>query len=337
MSPESKTDSRSLKVAVLRKLPKPIEARMAELFQVNFNYDDHPFSRQHIIEVMQQADVLVPTVTDKIDAEMIAAAGENLKLIANFGNGVDNIDVDAAHEKGIAVTNTPSVLTQDTADMVMALILALPRRMVEGDRVMRVPGSFSGWSPNWMLGHRLAGKKLGIIGMGRIGQAVAARAQAFGLEVHYHNRNRLHQVIEAETKAHYCDTLDALLAEVDIVSLNCPHTPETTHLINAERLAAMKAGAYLINTSRGKVVDEAALADALASGHLAGAGLDVFEREPAVNPRLLQFENVILLPHMSSATVEGRAQMGEKVLINIRTFADGHRPPDRVLPSFALT
>lgn len=336
MSAESKTDSRSLKVAVLRKLPQPIETRMAELFQVNFNYDDHPFSRQQIIDVMQQADVLVPTVTDKIDADMIAAAGENLKLIANFGNGVDNIDVDAAHEKGIAVTNTPSVLTQDTADMVMALILGLPRRMVEGDRVMRVPGSFSGWSPNWMLGHRLAGKKLGIIGMGRIGQAVAARAQVFGLEVHYHNRNRLHEDIEAETKAHYWDTLEALLAEVDIVSLNCPHTPETTHLINAERLAAMKAGAYLINTSRGKVVDEAALADALASGHLAGAGLDVFEREPAVNPRLLQFENVILLPHMSSATVEGRAEMGEKVLINIRTFADGHRPPDRVLPSYAL-
>ncbi len=333
---DEKTAGLSLKVVVLRKLPHAVETRMKELFHVTLNRDDRSYTRREIIDLMQDADVLVPTVTDKIDAEMIVQAGSSLQLIANFGNGVDNIDVDMAHDKGITVTNTPSVLTEDTADMVMALLLALPRRMVEGDRVMRVPGSFSGWSPNWMLGRRLAGKKLGIIGMGRIGQAVARRARVFGLEVHYHNRNRLHEAIETELKATYWDKLEMMLPAIDFVSLNCPHTDETTHLINEERLKLMATDSYLINTSRGKVVDENALADALAQGRLSGAALDVFEREPAVNPRLLQFENVILLPHMSSATIEGRAEMGEKVLINIRTFADSHRPPDRVLPSHAL-
>lgn len=325
----------SLKVLVTRKLPAPIETRMEQIFDVTLNHDDQALTRSALVTAAQSVNVLVPTVTDKIDAALIAAAGDQLKLIANFGNGVDNIDVDAAHARGIIVTNTPSVLTQDTADMVLALLLALPRRMVEGDRVMRVAGSFTGWSPNWMLGRRLAGKKLGIIGMGRIGQAVAHRARAFGLEVHYHNRTRVHETIEETLKAHYWQTLDDMLAQMDFISLNCPHTPATTHLINAERLGLMRPEAYLINTSRGQVVDEAALAEALAGDKLAGAALDVFEREPAVNPRLLQFENVILLPHMSSATIEGRIGMGEKVLINIRTFMDGHRPPDRVLPSSA--
>ncbi|MGC6512156.1 MAG: 2-hydroxyacid dehydrogenase [Parvibaculales bacterium] len=329
-------DSQSVKVVVLRQLPQSVEQRMSQMFDVVLNRDDRPFSRQDILAAMQDADVLVPTVTDKIDAEMIAQAGPGLKLIANFGNGVDNIDVDAAHERGVTVTNTPSVLTEDTADMVAALLLALPRRMVEGDRVMRVPDSFSGWSPNWMLGRRLAGKTLGIVGMGRIGQAVARRAKVFGLKVVYHNRNRLHEDIEADLAASYCPKLDDLMAAADFLSLNCPHTEETTHLINAQSLQLMRRDSYLINTSRGKIVDENALADALSQGRLAGAALDVFEREPAVNPRLLEMENVILLPHMSSATIEGRDGMGEKVLINIRTFADGHRPPDRVLPSHAL-
>lgn len=327
--------SSTLKVLVTRKLPTPIEIRMQELFDVTLNHDDHAFSRHELIKAVQIADVLVPTVTDKIDSPLIAEAGDQLKLIANFGNGVDNIDVDAAHARGITVTNTPSVLTEDTADMVVCLLLGLPRRMVEGDRVMRVPGSFTGWSPNWMLGRRLAGKKLGIVGMGRIGQAVARRAAVFGLEVHYHNRTRVHETVEQALSAHYWDTLNAMLPEMDFVSLNCPHTPATTHLIDAHRLGLMKPEAYLINTSRGQVVDEAALAESLASGNLAGAALDVFEREPAVNPRLVQFENVILLPHMSSATIEGRIGMGEKVLINIRAFMDGHRPPDCVLPSSA--
>ena len=247
----------------------------------------------------------------------------------------DNIDVDAAHARGITVTNTPSVLTEDTADMVMALILAVPRRLVEGDRLIRKPGSFKGWSPTWMLGRRLAGKRLGIIGMGRIGQAVARRAHVFGLEVFYHNRNRLHADLEAETGATYVDSLDRMLRKVDIVSVNCPHTPATYHLLSARRLGLLAPHATVINTSRGEVIDEDALADALSAGRLGGAGLDVFEREPAVNPRLLELENVVLLPHMSSATMESRQSMGEKVIINIKTFADGHRPPDWVLPSDA--
>lgn len=326
---------KSAKVVVTRKLPAAIETRMAELFDVEFNTDDRPLDRGEIAMAMQRADVLVPTVTDRIDAELINNAGAQLKLIANFGNGVDNIDVDASHARDITVTNTPSVLTEDTADMVMALVLALPRRMVEGDRIMREPGSFAGWSPNWMLGRQIGGKKLGIVGMGRIGQAVARRALAFGLEIHYHNRNPVHAEIERELSATYWDSLDRLLGHVDFVSANCPGTPATYHLIGKRRMKLLKPGAFLVNASRGQVLDEDALADALEEGRLGGAALDVFEREPAVNPRLLAFQNVILLPHMSSATVEGRLGMGEKVLINIHTFLDGHRPPDRVLPSSA--
>ena len=326
---------KSAKVIVLRKLPAAVEERMAELFDVEFNNEDRHLDKAEIASAMARADVLVSTVTDRIDAELIETAGDQLKLIANFGNGVDNIDVDAAYARSISVTNTPSVLTEDTADMVMALILALPRRMVEGDRIMREPGSFTGWSPNWMLGRRLGGKKLGIVGMGRIGQAVAKRAIAFGLEIHYHNRNRVHEEIEQELGAKYWDSLDRMLGHVDFVSANCPSTPATYHLIGQRRMKLLKQGAYLINASRGQVLDEDALADALEENRLGGAALDVFEREPAVNPRLLEFQNVILLPHMSSATIEGRLGMGEKVLINIRTFLDGHRPPDRVLPTLA--
>lgn len=321
------------KVAVTRRLPAEIETRMAELFDVTFNETDAALSPEAMRGLMQTHDVLVPTVTDRITGDLIAAAGPQLKLIANFGNGTDNIDVDAAHARGIKVTNTPSVLTEDTADMTMALILALPRRMVEGDRIMRSPGAFTGWSPDWMLGRRLAGKKLGIVGMGRIGQAVARRAAVFGLEIFYHNRTRLHEDIEADCRAAYVDSLDRMLRMADIVSVHCPHTPATWHLLSARRLKLMKPKAMLINTSRGEVIDEAALADALADKSLAGAALDVFEREPAVNPRLLEFDNVILLPHMSSATREGRQAMGDKVIINIKSWADGHRPPDWVLPS----
>lgn len=321
------------KIAVTRRLPAEIEARMEALFDVTFNPADSALSSDDLAALMRSHEVLVPTVTDRIDAGLIGQAGPQLQLIANFGNGTDNIDVDAAHARGIKVTNTPSVLTEDTADMTLALILALPRRMVEGDRIMRRPGAFTGWSPDWMLGHRLAGKKLGIVGMGRIGQAVAKRAKVFGLDVHYHNRTRLHPDIEADCCATYSDSLDRMLRLCDIVTIHCPHTPASWHLLSARRLRLMKPDAFLINTSRGEVIDEAALADALEQKTLAGAALDVFEREPAVNPRLLDFDNVILLPHMSSATREGRQAMGDKVIINIRSWADGHRPPDRVLPS----
>lgn len=324
------------RIAVTRRLPDEIEARMSELFSVTFNPDDKALSTDALAALMADCEVLVPTVTDRIDAQLIGRAGDQLKLIANFGNGTDNIDIDAAHARGIIVTNTPSVLTEDTADMAMALILAVPRRLVEGDRIMRQPGAFSGWSPNWMLGRRVAGKTLGIIGMGRIGQAIARRAQAFGLDIVYHNRTRLHPDIETACAARYSDSLDRMLRMSDIVSVNCPHTPATYHLLSARRLGLLPPGALVINTSRGEVIDEAALADALTAGRLGGAALDVFEREPAVNPRLLDFDNVILLPHMSSATAEGRHDMGEKVIINIRSWADGHRPRDRVLPSDAL-
>jgi glyoxylate reductase len=274
----------------------------------------------------------VPTVTDRVDAKVIARAGANLKLIANYGAGVDNIDVKTALEKGITVTNTPGVLTEDTADMTMALILAVPRRLVEGVKVMEADG-FHGWSPNWMLGHRLQGKRLGIVGMGRIGQAVARRAKAFGLQIHYHNRKPVHPNIERELEATYWDSLDQMLARMDIVSINCPHTPATYHLLSARRLKLMKPTAYVVNTARGEVIDENTLARMLEAGELSGAGLDVFEHEPAVNPKLRKAKNVVLLPHMGSATIEGRMDMGEKVIVNIKTFADGHKPPDRVIPA----
>jgi len=317
-------------VVVTRKLPDVIETRMMELFDVRLNVDDHPMSAAELASVAKTAEVLVPTVTDIIDAKLIAQAGPQLKLIANYGTGVDHIDLAAARKQNIAVTNTPDVLTEDTADMTMALILAVPRRLVEGERIMR-QGKWTGWAPTWMLGHRISGKRLGIIGMGRIGQAVARRARGFGLSIHYHNRNRVHEDIETELEATYWESLDQMLAHMDVISVNCPHTPATYHLLSARRLKLLQPHAVVVNTARGEVIDEAALTRVLAAGEIAGAGLDVFEHEPAVNPKLLALDNVVLLPHMSSATFEGRIAMGEKVVVNIKTFVDGHKPPDRVL------
>ncbi|HWU25825.1 MAG TPA: D-glycerate dehydrogenase [Rhizomicrobium sp.] len=319
-------------IIVTRKLPDAIETRMRELFDARLNVDDRPMGQSELIEAVQKADVLVPTITDRIDSKVLVRAGPNLKLIANFGTGVDNIDVATALERGITVTNTPGVLTEDTADLTMALVLAVPRRLVEGTQEL-ADERFKGWSPMWMLGHRIWGKRMGIVGMGRIGQAVARRARAFGLQIHYHNRKPVHPQIEQELEATYWDSLDQMLARMDIVSVNCPHTPGTYHLLSARRLKLMKSSAYIVNTARGEVIDENALARMLEAGQLAGAGLDVFEHEPAVNPKLLKLKNVVLLPHMGSATIEGRIDMGEKVIINIKTFADGHKPPDRVIPA----
>lgn len=318
------------KVVVTRKLPAPIETRMAELFDVTLNVDDQPMSQQDLAAAVRTADVLVPTVTDRIDLGVLSQAGEGLKLIANFGNGVDHIDLASARQRGIVVTNTPGVLTGDTADMTLALILAVPRRLTEGERMLRA-NEWTGWSPTGMLGSRIWGKRLGIIGMGRIGQAVARRAAAFGLSIHYHNRKRLPTELEDDLEATYWESLDQMLARMDIVSVNCPHTPATFHLLSARRLKLLPAHAYVINTSRGEVIDENAMTRMLEAGEIAGAGLDVYEHEPAVNPKLMGMDNVVLLPHMGSATLEGRIDMGEKVLINIKTFADGHTPPDRVL------
>jgi glyoxylate reductase len=323
-------------VVVTRRLPKSVETRMRELFDARLNDDDHPLSQAELIEAVKSADVLVPTVTDRIDKAVIGQAGEQLKLVANFGNGVDNIDVAAAAAKGITVTNTPGVLTEDTADMTMALILAVPRRLAEGAGVLTAQKDWAGWTPTWMLGHRISGKRLGIIGMGRIGSAVARRARSFGLQVHYHNRRRVAADLEEQLDATYWDSLDQMLARMDIVSVNCPHTPATYHLLSARRLKLMKPEAYVVNTARGEVIDENALAKMIEAGEIAGAGLDVFEHEPAVNPRLVKLARagkVVLLPHMGSATIEGRVDMGEKVIVNIKVFMDGHRPPDRVLPS----
>jgi len=318
-------------VIVTRKLPADVEARLAALFACEFNADDTPMSAQQLGEAIARADVFVPTVTDKIDAAIIAKASDKLKVIANFGAGTDHIDVLSAHQKGIIVTNTPGVLTEDTADLTMAMILSLPRRLVEADRRLR-GGGFSGWSPTWMTGRRVRGMKLGIVGMGRIGQAVARRASAFGLSVHYHNRTEVPRSIAQGLKATYWDDLDAMLSAVDIVSLNCPSTPATRHLIDAQRLKRLGPDSYIVNTSRGDVIDEAALVAALKAGEIAGAGLDVYEREPEVAAGLLDLPNVILAPHIGSATEESRQEMGEKVMINIRAVMDAHMPPDRVLP-----
>lgn len=321
-----------LKVIVTRRLPDAVELRLKELFDTELNQSDEAFSAEQLVDAVKRADVLVSTVTDQVDGRVLAQAGEQLRMIAQFGAGVDNIDVQSAIQRGITVTNTPGVLTDDTADVTMALILAVPRRLHEGIELMDA-GKFDGWAPTWMMGRRLAGKRLGIIGMGRIGQAVARRAKAFGLQIHYHNRKKVSRPVEEELDATFWDSLDQMLARMDIVSVNCPHTPATFHLLNSRRLDLMKPDAFIVNTARGEVIDEAALARAIKAGKLAGAGLDVFEREPAVNPDLVGLPNVILLPHMGSATVEGRNEMGEKVIINIKTFADGHRPPDRVIPA----
>ena len=317
-------------VVVTRKLPDVIETRLMELFDTRLNLDDHPMTQAELVKAVEEADVLVPTVTDAIDSALLSQAGKNLRLIASFGTGIDNIDLATARDRNIIVTNTPGVLTEDTADMTMALILAVPRRLAEGTRLVR-SGEWTGWSPTSMLGHRIWGKRLGIVGMGRIGQAVAHRARGFGLSIHYHNRRRVHVEIEAELEATWWESLDQMLAHMDIISVNCPHTPATFHLLSARRLKLLPPHAYVVNTSRGEVIDENALARALASGAIAGAGLDVFEHEPAVNPKLMQLDNVVLLPHMGSATIEGRVDMGEKVIINIKTFTDGHNPPDRVI------
>ncbi len=317
-------------VIVTRKLPDVIETRMMELFTPRLNLDDTPYTTLQLADAVSVADVLVPTVTDRIDAQIIAAAGPQLRLIASFGAGYDHIDLDAARARGILVTNTPGVLTDDTADMTMALILSVARRLAEGERLIR-SGRWAGWGPTTMLGHRLGGKRLGIIGLGRIGQAVARRARGFGLAVHYHNRRRRHPEIEEELEATYWDSLDQMLSRMDIISVNCPHTPATYHLLSARRLALLQRHAILINTSRGEVVDEAALARMLVAGDLAGAGLDVYEHEPAVDPTLLGLDSVVLLPHMGSATIEGRIDMGERVIVNIKSFVDGHSPPDRVI------
>lgn len=317
-------------VVVTRRLPDVIETRMMELFDARLNLDDHAMSQSELIEAVKTAEVLVPTVTDRIDSGVLSQAGEKLRLIASFGTGVDHIDLKTARQRGITVTNTPGVLTEDTADMTMALILAVPRRLAEGERLIR-SGDWTGWSPTSMLGHRIWGKRLGIVGMGRIGTAVARRARGFGLSIHYHNRRRVHAELEAELEATYWESLDQMLARMDIISVNCPHTPATYHLLSARRLKLLPPQAYIVNTSRGEVIDENALARMVEKGEIAGAGLDVFEHEPAVSPKLLQAENVVLLPHMGSATIEGRIAMGEKVIINIKTFVDGHTPPDRVV------
>jgi len=317
-------------VVVTRKLPDVIETRMMELFDVRLNLGDEAMSAGKLAEAAKTADVLVPTVTDRIDAKVIAAAGPQLKLIANYGTGVDHIAIKAAADKGITVTNTPDVLTEDTADMTMALILAAPRRLTEGERVLR-DGEWPGWSPTWMLGHRVSGKRLGIVGMGRIGQAVARRARAFDMSIHYHNRRRVHPDVEDELDATYHESLDQMLARMDFVSINCPHTPATFHLLSARRLKLLQPTAYIVNTARGEVIDEVALVKMLRNHEIAGAALDVYENEPAVNPKLLALDNVVLLPHMGSATVEGRIGMGESVLVNVKTFTDGHAPPNRVL------
>jgi glyoxylate reductase len=317
-------------VIVTRKLPEPVEARMMELFDARLNDSDVPLTRDELAAAVSEADVLVPTVTDQIDASLLRHAGPRLKLIANFGVGVDHIDLAATQARGIAVTNTPGVLTDDTADMTMALILAAARRLAEGERLVR-DGKWKSWAPTFMLGYRLGGKRLGIVGMGRIGQALARRARGFGLAIHYHNRRRIDEALERELEATYWQSLDQMLARVDIVSVNCPHTPATYHLLSARRLKLLPAHAIVVNTARGGIVDEAALTQMLAKHEIAAAGLDVFEKEPAVSQRLRKLDNVVLTPHMGSGTREGRIDMGEKVIINIKMFADGHRPPDRVL------
>jgi glyoxylate reductase len=323
-----------LKVSVTRKLPDSVEERLSALFDTTLNASDEPMSPAALIDAARISDVLAPTLGDRLDAAFFEAAGDRLKLVANFGAGVDHIDIAAAAERGVTVTNTPSVLAEDAADMVMALILAVPRRLVEGVRALE-EGRFAGWSPTWMLGRRVRGKKLGIIGLGRVGQAVARRARAFGIEIHYHNRTPINPHVEKELEATYWESLDQLLANMDIVSVNCPHTPATYHLLSRRRLELLPAHAYIVNISRGEIIDEAALAEMIAQGRLAGAGLDVFEKEPRPNEKLLAAPNVVLLPHMASATIESRVEMGERVIINIKMFADGHKPPDRIIPGLA--
>ena len=320
------------KVVLTRRLPEPVETRLKELFDVTLRDHDTQMSHAELVDAVKTCDVLVPTITDKIDAGLLGQAGENLKLIANFGAGIDHIDVETARQRGILVSNTPDVVTEDTADMAMALLMAVVRKIPQGLQAMQ-SGEWTGWSPTAYLGGRLGGRRLGILGMGRIGQAVARRASAFGMQIHYHNRRRLRPEIEDTLGATYWESLDQMVARMDILSINCPHTPSTFHLMNARRLRLLKPSAVIVNTSRGEVIDENALTRMLRANELAGAGLDVYEHGTDINPRLRELENVVLLPHMGSATLEGRIEMGEKVIINIKTYADGHRPPDMVVPS----
>ncbi len=321
--------AKAIKVVLTRKLPDPVEARLADLFDARLHAADAPLSPKALLEAASGADVLAATLGDKLDAAFFESVGDRLRLVANFGAGTDHIDVAAANARGVTVTNTPSVLAEDAADMAMALILAVPRRLVEGVRALEA-GEFHGWSPTWMLGRRVRGKKLGIIGLGRVGEAIARRARAFGLSIHYHNRSAINPHIEEELDATYWDSLDQMLARVDIVSINCPHTPATFHLLSRRRLELLQPQAYIVNVSRGEIVDEEALASMIEEGRLAGAGLDVYERG-APSEKLLRAPNVVLLPHMASATVESRIEMGERMIINIKMFADGHKPPDRVI------
>ena len=318
------------KVIVTRKLPNNIETRMRELFDAKLNDTDIPFSTKKLEDAVREADILVPTVTDKIDSNIIQSGGPNLKLIASFGTGVDHINLKAANKSSILVTNTPGVLTEDTADVAMALILSLPRRLLEGDEKLR-KGLWKGWAPTGMLGRRINGKRLGIVGMGRIGQAVARRAKGFNMSIHYHNRNRLHYDIEESLEATWWSNLQDMIPRMDIISLNCPLTKSTNKIFGKKELSLMQNHAYIVNTSRGEVIDETKLIDVLSKKEIAGAGLDVYENEPIINPKLKSLSNVVLLPHIGSATIEGREQMGEKVIINIQTFVDGHTPPDVVL------
>jgi len=327
---EKNSVSGKVKIVVTRKLPDAVETRMMELFDARLNLDDVALTHEELIMAVQSAEILVPTVTDKIDAEVINSAGDQLKMIANFGAGVDHVDLAAAAEKGIIITNTPDVLTEDTADLTMALVLMTPRRMGEGERLVRAK-QWTGWTPTFMMGHRINGKRLGIIGMGRIGTAVAERARGFGLAVHYHNRHRVTEELESELEVTYWESLDQMLAHMDIVVVTCPSTPATYHLLSERRLKLMQPHSYVVNTSRGNIIDEAALVNLLEQGAIAGAGLDVFENEPAIHPKLLTMDNVVILPHLGSSTIEGRVAMGERVIVNAKTFIDGHKPPNRVL------
>ncbi len=324
--------NKRLSVVVTRRLPDVVETRLKELFDVSLREDDTPMTREDLANALRQADVLVPTLTDDLDAGLLAQASDRLKLIANYGAGVDHIDVHSARQRGILVSNTPGVVTDDTADMTIALMLAVTRQLPQGLAEMQ-NDRWRGWSPMAHLGTRIGGKRLGILGMGRIGQAVARRASAFGMQIHYHNRQRLRPEVEEALEANYWESLDQMIARMDVISINCPHTPSTFHLLNARRLKLLKPSAVIINTSRGEVIDENALTRGLRAGEIAGAGLDVYERGHDINPRLRDLPNVVLLPHMGSATREGRIEMGEKVIVNIKTFADGHRPPDQVIPS----
>ena len=333
-STHSKRLERKPRVFVTRHLMPSVEDRMVDLFDVVLNADDNPLTRDDLTAAMRDCDVLVPTVTDRIDTDMIAAAGKDLGLIANFGAGTEHIDLEAAAGRHILVTNTPGVFTDDTADLAMAGIIGVPRRIREGVELIR-SGEWSGWTPTALLGAKLAGKVLGIVGMGRIGQAVAHRARAFGLEIAYHNRKRLPEAVERMFSARWVDSLEGLMSEADILTLHCPAGPDTHHMIDAQRIGLMKDGASLINTARGDLVDQEALIAALEAGKLAGAGLDVYPDEPHVDARLIRHPNVMTLPHIGSATLEGREESGMKVIANIRMWADGHRPPDQVLTGLA--